>query len=221
MEKAYFTRTDKPSVQVPCLFNPKELTVQKSNQFEEVEVPGLPSPIYRFVKGNARTITLNLFFDTFEEGIDVRTYTDQITGWDPGSMYSRLPEEKKGLMDVDSELHAPPVCLFIWGSFIFQCIIESVTKKFTLFLPEGIPVRATLTVALKESREGEILSREIDVHSADLTKKWKVTQGDSLWSIAAVEYRDPSEWRLIADANEINNPRILEPGQQLLIPVKD
>ena len=60
---------------------------------------------------------------------------------------------KEGLMDIDSDLHAPPVCIFIWGTFIFQCIIERVTKKFTMFLPEGIPVRATLNVTLKEYRE--------------------------------------------------------------------
>ncbi|HEC98656.1 MAG TPA: LysM peptidoglycan-binding domain-containing protein [Nitrospirae bacterium] len=221
MEKAYLTRKDNPSVKVSFLFNPKEFTVEKSNQFAEVQIPGLPSSIFQFVRGNARSVTMDLFFDSYEEGDDVRKYTDQITGWDAGSMFSKLPKEKKGLMDIDSDLHAPPICIFIWGTFIFQCIIERVTKRFTMFLPEGVPVRATLSVTLKEYREVEVQVKEVALQSADLSKRWVVKQGDSLWSIAAREYGNPNDWRLIAEANKIDNPRILNPGQELVIPLKE
>jgi hypothetical protein len=164
---------------------------------------------------------MDLFFDTYEQGSDVRAFTDRITGWDAGSMFSRLPGPAKGLMDIDSDLHAPPVCLFIWGAFIFQCIIERVSKRFTMFLPEGIPVRATLSVALKEYREVDVQVKELSLQSADLTKRWVVTQGDSLWSIAAKEYGNAGDWRLIAEANKIDNPRTLTPGEELVIPLKE
>ena len=221
LEKGYLTRKDDPSVRVTFLFNPKEFSVEKSNQYAEVNIPGLSSPVFQFVRGNARSVTMDLFFDTYEEGTDVRIFTDRITGWDAGSMASCLPGSAKGLMDIDSELHAPPVCLFIWGAFVFQCIIERVSKRFTLFLPEGIPVRATLSVTLKEYREVDIQVKELDLHSPDLTKRWTVKQGDSLWSIAAREYGDPADWILIADANGIDNPRTIAPGLELVIPVKE
>ncbi len=219
--KAFLTRKDNPLLVVPFLFNPKELSVEKSNQFAEVNIPGLASPVFQFVRGNARTVTLDLFFDTYEEGIDVRIFTDRITGWDAGSMFSNIPGVTKGLMDIDSDLHAPPVCLFVWGAFVFQCIIERVSKRFTMFLPEGIPVRATLNVTLKEYREVDIQIREIDLHSSDITKKYIVKSGDSLWSIAAQEYGDPSEWRLIAYANKIENPILLPAGKEIIIPAKE
>lgn len=220
VEKAYLTRKDNTSVRVKCLFNPKELSVEKSNQYAEVNIPGLSSPILQFVKGNARSVTLDLFFDTYEEGRDVRLSTDLITGWDAGSMQSRL-SPTKGLMDIDSDLHAPPVCIFTWGDFSFQCIIEKVSKKFTMFHPDGFPVRATLNVTLKEYKEVDVQVKEISLQSADLTKRWIVTLGDSLWSIAFKEYGDPGDWRLIANANNIDNPRILNPGQGLIIPAKE
>jgi nucleoid-associated protein YgaU len=218
--KAFFTRKDNPALVVPCLFNPEQFSVEKANQFAEVSIPGLSSPLYQFVRGNARTVSLELFFDTYEKKTDVRLFTDRITGWDAGSMLSRLPGAVRGLMDIDSELHAPPVCLFVWGAFVFQCIIERVSKKFTLFLPQGIPVRATLTVSLKEYKETGVMVKELDLHSADLTKSWTVKQGEDLWSIAAKEYGDPADWRLIAEENNIDNPRNLQPGQRLVIPVK-
>jgi nucleoid-associated protein YgaU len=219
--KAFLTRKDNPALIVPCLFNPKELSVEKSNQFAEVNIPGLSSPIFQFVRGNARSVTMDLFFDTYEEGTDVRIFTDRITGWDAGSMFSGLPGSAKGLMDIDSELHAPPVCLFIWGAFVFQCILERASKRFTMFLPEGIPVRATLSVTLKEYREVDIQVRELGLHSPDVTKRWTVKQGDSLWSIAVKEFGDTADWRLIAEANGIDNPRTIMPGTELVIPVKE
>lgn len=219
--KAFLTRKDNPALVVPCLFNPKEFSVEKSNQFAEVNIPGLSAPVLQFVRGNARSVSMDLFFDTYEEGTDVRLFTDRITGWDAGSMFSNLPGAAKGLMDIDSELHAPPVCLFIWGAFLFQCIIERVSKRFTMFLPEGIPVRATLSVTLKEYREVDIQVKELDLHSPDVTKRWIVKQGESLWSIAVSEFGDPEDWRLIADANDIDNPRVIEPGTDLVIPVKE
>jgi nucleoid-associated protein YgaU len=219
--KAFLTRKDNPLMIVPCMFNPKELSIEKSNQYAEVNIPGLSSPIFQFVRGNARSVSIELFFDTYEEGLDVRIYTDRITGWDAGSMYSKLPGIAKGLMDIDSDLHAPPVCIFVWGTFLFQCIIERVSKRFTMFLPEGIPVRATLSLTLKEYRDVDIQIKEIDFHSADITKRHVVKEGDSLWSISAKEYGDPADWRLIAEENKIDNPRILKPGQELVIPVKE
>ncbi len=212
MKKAYLERTDKDD-KIPFLFNPKEFSVEKSNQFAEVNIPGLSSPILQFVRGNARTITMDLFFDTYEEGTDVRVHTDKITGWEAG--------EEKGLMDIDSDLHAPPVCLFRWGSFQFKCIIERVSKRFTMFLPDGKPVRATLNVTLKEYTDAEEQIRRIAAQSSDLTKRWTVIHGDSLWSIASREYGNPGDWRLIAKENGIDNPRLLNPGQVLVIPRKE
>lgn len=195
------------------------MSIEKGNQFAEVNIPGLSSPLLQFVRGNARSVTMDLFFDTYEEGEDVRNYTDLITGWDAGSILSQLP--KKGLMDIDSNLHAPPICIFNWGKFNFQCIIERVTKKFTMFHPDGFPVRATLSVTLKEYKEVDVQVKEISPQSADLTKRRVVIQGDSLWFIAFKEYGDARDWRPIANANNIDNPRILNPGQELIVPAKE
>lgn len=223
VERAYLTRKDRKddaSARVECLFNPKELSIEKGNHFSEVNIPGLSSPLLQFVRGNARSVTVDLFFDTYEKGEDVRKHTDRITGWDAGSMLSQLSPQK-GLMDIDSNLHAPPICIFTWGKFSFQCIIERVTKKFTMFHPNGFPVRATLSVTLKEYKEVDVQVKEISPQSADLTKRRKVIQGDSLWFIAFKEYGDPGDWRPIANANNIDNPRVLNSGQELIIPAKE
>ncbi len=216
LKKAYFARLDnKKEPCVECLFNPKELNVETSNKYAEVNIPGLQSPIFQYVRGNSRSLTMDLFFDTYTTGEDVRTYTDVITGWNVGS-----PQKQKGFMDIDSKLHAPPVCLFMWGEFVFECIIERVRKQFTMFFSDGRPARATLNVTLKEYIKVEVQVKNIKFESSDLTKKRTIKEGDTLLLLAQSEYGDPKEWRLIADANNLDNTRTLIPGQEIFLPPK-
>lgn len=216
-----YSKADK-DLRIDFTFNPKEFTVDKSNQYKEQKIPGLPASILQFVKGDNRTLSMDLFFDTYEERIDVRTYTDIITGWDAGAIQSKLSSHQgKGLMDLTSKSHDPPICIFEWGRFTFECVIEKATKQFTLFLDDGTPVRATVKITLKEYRPVELYVKEAAKESADLTKRRVVIQGDSLWAISASEYGKSSDWRLIAEANKIDNPRILEPGTELILPLKE
>jgi len=187
---------------IPVCFNPADYSLDKSNQYQDTSIPGLQSPVTQFVSGGAQTLTLELFFDTYEKQKDVREYTKKIDS----------------LVNIDPDIHAPPVCKFVWGGLEFKAVVEKVTKKFTMFLSDGIPVRATLNLTFKEYKTVEEQLQEIKKQSSDRTKLWTVREGDSLWSIAAVEYGDQGEWRYIAKANEIVNPRILPPGTLLEIP---
>jgi nucleoid-associated protein YgaU len=87
-----------------------------------------------------------------------------------------------------------------------------------MFLSIGIPVRATLTVTFKEYITPEQQILENPLQSADHTKKHLVMERETLSSIAAQEYGDPKQWRPIAKANNIDNPKVLETGQLLTIP---
>lgn len=187
---------------VKVLFNPSEYSIEKSNQFQSTVITGISTPIQHFISGNARTLTMDLFFDTYESGEDVRIYTGQLTS----------------LLDINSELHAPPICLFTWGGLEFKALLERASQKFTMFLDTGIPVRAVMNVTFREYKSITEQFQEIPRHSSDRTKYRVVKQGDSLFLIAHREYGDPGLWRSIAIANGIHNPRILEEGMEIVVP---
>ncbi len=187
---------------VEVLFNPAEYSIEKSNQFASTSLPGLQAPITHFVSGNAQTLTMDLFFDSYEEGEDVRNYTGRLTA----------------LLDIDKDLHAPPVCKFVWGKLEFKAVFERVTQRYTMFLDSGVPVRATLNVTFKEYKTITEQLQNPPRQSADRTKHRVLKQGDSLWLIADREYGDPGLWRKIAEANNIDNPRILETGKEIIVP---
>ena len=187
---------------IDVLFNPNLYTVAKGNSIAEAAIPGLEAPILQYVSGNTRTLAMDLFFDTYEEQVDVTIYTDQIYG----------------LLKIDPDTHVPPICVILWGGFWFRGVMDNVSGKFSLFFPNGTPARATLTVTFKEYIDVDVLVQENPTQSANHRKTRMVKAGDRLTTIAFEEYGDAAKWRPIADANGIENPRNLEVGKRLTIP---
>jgi hypothetical protein len=187
------------------LFNPSEYVIEGGNQFAWQKIPGLNAPLAQFITGEASTLTMDLFFDTYEGRSDVRTHTAKIYG----------------LMDVDKDLHAPPVCKFVWGSLEFKGVVDKVTQRFTMFLDSGIPVRAVLSVHFRAWQTVTEQLQSIPRQSSDRTKQKILKQGEHLWMLANQEYEDPGRWKEIARANQIDNPRLLETGRPLVIPPLD
>ena len=54
--------------------------------------------------------------------------------------------------------------------------------------------------------------------SADKSKRRVIVGRDSLWAIAAREYNDPNEWLRIAQANDLDDPRSVQPGDWVELP---
>ena len=187
---------------IDVLFNPNAYSVEKTNQIAEAPVPGLQAPILQYVRGNTRSLSMELYFDTYEEQIDVRDHTDKIYG----------------LLEIDPETHVPPICRVSWGGFSFRGVVDHVSGSFSLFLSDGTPVRANLNVTFKEFIEVEVLVRENPTQSADHRKTRLVRRGDRLPGIAWEEYADASRWRPIAEANGIDDPKNLTVGTRLVIP---
>ena len=199
--KATIVRRDNHA-RIPVLFNPTQYTLDKAAVINETPQAHGDTPPLSYARGIPRTLSMELFCDTYVEHVDVRLFT------------ARIYE----LVHVNGDLHAAPPVDFVWGAFVFPAYVERVSGRFTLFLADGTPVRATLNVSFKEYREPDEAARSPALSSADHTKTRVVRRGDTLPSIAATEYGDARAWRPIADANRIENPRRLEPARVLLIP---
>ena len=81
-----------------------------------------------------------------------------------------------------------------------------------------MPARVTLSVSFKEYRT---LRQQIDDprrESADKSRRRVVVGSEALWFIAAREYDDANEWVRIAEANDLDDPRDIRPGDWLLLP---
>jgi nucleoid-associated protein YgaU len=180
--------------EIPVLFYPSQYTQEKSVNYP-VEKAQVGHRI-QFVGSDPETLSMNLFFDTYESGEDVRAHTKKITNLMEGN--------------------PPPVLKVVWGELNFTCVLEHVSKSFTMFRADGVPVRATLDVRFKEYSDESTTTA--NTTSGSTTKVQTAKSGDNLSSIANDAYGDPSKWRDIADENNISNPRVLNSGQEITVP---
>jgi nucleoid-associated protein YgaU len=202
---------------IKARFNPERYTLNKAVQIAEIAIPGLDSPVQQFVRGQTEKVSFELFFDTTEFGTvdgvkDVRELT--------GEVYK--------LLKVTKETHAPPRCVLLWGEagklFSFGtsvspwCLLESVNEEFTLFSPTGVPLRAKLNVTFREAWTIDEQLRETPRHSGDHSKARTLGPGQTLTHLAWQEYRDAGKWRPIAEANDLDDPLAVVPGQVLKVP---
>ena len=200
-EKAFIKPERGP--EIPVRFNPTQYSLDQGNQNAEVGVAGLGGPILQYVRGTGSTLSMELFFDTYEEQLDVRAYTDQVYG----------------LLEVDPGLRRPRSFEFVWGKQrIRRWVLERVGGRFTMFLADGTPVRATLSVTFKEFTDIRAEVTALAVQAVEHARSYVVKRGDTLSGIAAAQYGDAGKWRGIAAANRITNPRTLQPGTRLSLP---
>jgi nucleoid-associated protein YgaU len=238
LQKARFKNLD-TGKELAVQFNPTELTFSKSAQFAEIAIPGLDAPIQQFIRGGTETMTVELFFDSTDSGMGkgAKSVTEDGSAFPVIDPYCGT-EEFYQLVKQNPKTHASPRCRFIWGAksdipfinvlvdavqttssnapFWFNCVVESIDRKFLLFSPEGIPLRARLSVKLREYQTLEQMIAKLQ--TADHTKVRILKQRQRLDQIAEQEYDTPTEWRRIAEANDLDDPRRVPPGTSLVVP---
>lgn len=195
---------------IECQFNPTDYTITKTNEWATDSERGEDQPKLDFQGGDAKTLTLKLFFDTSLEGYDVRDETDKLL---------KLMEVHKKLTDKQSGKGRPPMVICQWGEErLFKAVIKEVSQQFTLFRDNGTPVRANVTVNFCQAQaENRWLPQNPTTSGNYGHKRWVVKEGDTIDSIAFSEYDDSAMWRYIADINGLKNPGKLKPGQILVI----
>ena len=194
--------------EIKVQFNPSEYNLSRSTSYAEKKILGMDNPFTQYIAGESESLKITLMFDTYvpprqgredESGSDVRIQTEKIAK----------------LMALDPKKHRPPKVTFRYGSLIFSGVITELNQTFTMFLANGMPVRAKLEVTFRSIGAEKT---HIPLESPDRTKCRTLHEGQSLWGLAYEEYGDPEKWKEIARENEITNPLRVKPGQTLKLP---
>jgi|SRR5882672_4613770 len=210
MNKLKITNLDN-SQSFEVLFNPTEYTFEDASKWED-QKGNRRRPELQYTGGDRKRLSMELFYDTYEQKEDVRLYTGKLSKLlavttDDGNVGTRPPKLELSWGIANKDLGFP-----------FKCVLESLKQQFTLFDSNGTPVRAKVSVAFKEFELPKEEQQKEPRRGSYPEQTYTVREGETLSSIAAGLWKDPLKWRLLAEANKIRNPRILKAGQSLLVP---
>jgi hypothetical protein len=214
VEKAYLveienyttdvSQKEEGSNKVEVQFNPETLQLTHTNQNSGGDQPNGSSA--QNVGNLTSKLSLELLFDTTENGDDVRRQTEKVA-------YFLMPKEDAN--------RTPPRTRFQWGSFIFEGIIDSLRETLDYFSEEGVPMRATLSLEIQSDNivflidklqgSGQGAGGE---GSGVTTPLQTARPGDSVQALAGRAGRS-ADWKKIAEANNIDDPLRLPVGALL------
>lgn len=226
-------------------FNPEKLKLSKRASWQTEQSTTSNIGTTTFSGGDPASLSVELFFDvTNTTDGDVRTYTGKLmdlvklgseskTETAPTKKNDKKTQEAidklkkqweaEGLLNIvvsGGQISAsvpipPPWAKFVWGNFSFVGVVESVDVTYTMFRPDGKPVRATASLKMKEMEDNSMYPPQNPTSRSIARRVWVVQEGQTLDWIAYKEYGNPAEWRRIALKNNLDDPLDIRPGQVL------
>ncbi|NJN81889.1 MAG: hypothetical protein HC802_06130 [Caldilineaceae bacterium] len=189
-------------------YNPSSIPAEFGNDIYLKTSVGENVPQVSFAGGKGQKFSIKLLFDSWAKKsafgtlMPVTSYYEDLKNWS---------QTKQG------ENNAPHL-LVQWGSsFQFIGLIETISEDFTLFKPDGTPLRAEVKVCFRQTHltngKGKLLPTNPTSRSY-ARKTWIVEYGQRLDWIAHQEYGDSAAWRTL-QSQRTRHPQAIYPGQIL------
>jgi nucleoid-associated protein YgaU len=203
---------------IPCLFNPKDYTVTKTNAWDAKATPGATAAQPQYGGGQPYEMQLSLLFDASLMG-DGASVADACKAL---FLMMEASEGEGAGNGGAKNTRRPPKVTFVWGRFIsFASFAKSLTVQYQHFAPDGQPLRADVKLSLLQADAGPPKGQNPTTRSDDQFGTHMVRDGDTLAAIAYEAYGDATQWRRIAAANGVDNPMVLPRGGSLALPRLD
>lgn len=192
-------------------FNPNKLGLTKSTEWRRKPARmAKESSMPEFVGSGPRSLSLEVFLDATEK------HDDSVEKKVEALMKACVPTPRS----LARKKPASPWVRFEWGTArttSFDGVLSSFSVDYSLFDVDGKPLRATCSLSIEEA--GTDAPRQNPTSGAENARRThRVVAGDSLAQLAWREYGDATAWRVIAEANGIDDPLVLVPGSELLVP---
>ncbi len=192
-------------------FNPATLALSKRTEWRRTpsRMAG-QSALPEFVGSGPRSLSLDVFLDaTAAHDNSVEKAVRQL-------MTACVPTRAS----LARKKPASPWVRFDWGTSkttSFDGVLSDLSVSYTLFDVDGTPLRATCSLSIEEASV-DPPGQNPTSGAREARSTHRVVAGDSLPLLAWREYGDPTAWRTIAEANDIDDPMVLTPGTELVVP---
>lgn len=213
-------------------FNPASLKVAYSNNLEgDKEQQG--GQQRQYIGKQSTELAVELVFDTTDASVDT---VDRI---DWGNDAARTRARQGGTSDVDvrcftaeivafmqpiagddpaaKDKKAPYRVRFSWGSFLFEGVLKSLQETLELFSADGVPLRATLALALSEDKL-EFQQGQARSQAGQSGPLGTPSSGSTAAGFAVSAGLDPLAGKLVASINGLDDVRSLSGSAALQLP---
>lgn len=188
------------------MFNPTSYGQKYDVEYEDASGKGSSGSSQKFSRIKPKEYTFDFIIDGTGVSAEQKE-VDQV-----------IKDFLKVTTEILSDTHRPPYLKVSWGSLISDCILKSANITYTLFKPDGYPLRAKINATFSENIDDKKRTAQEGKNSPDLTHLRQVQEGDTLPLMSYRIYGDPSYYLKVARFNNLKNFRDLEIGRSIYFP---
>ncbi len=191
-----------------AMINPPGYGHEFGIRYTEDETPGLPNQERKYIASKTEKLNLK---ELLLDG----------TGAVPGRVIpvkTQVATLSNTVYKYVGTKHEAPVVQVVWGGLIFYGRVESLKFDYTMFKPNGDPLRAKVSMALVQYSTPPEITKKAKASSPDLTHLVTVCAGDTLPLLCERIYRNSAYYLEVARINGLTAFRQLEPGTSLRFP---
>ena len=190
--------------------NPEQYAQKFQVKYDGKVAPGATGVASPFKSSAPEELRLDFTFDG----------TDTIYGYvhKGKTVTVQIQEFKDVVYVLDGEIHQPRFLKVFGTNINFPCILSDLQITYTLFKPDGTPLRAKISATFMNFKEVHRRVSEENKNSPDLTHIRPVNDGDKLALMAFRIYKDTKYYLEVAKVNGLTNFRQLRTGQDVIFP---
>jgi len=179
------------------------------NYTTENQASGSAGETIKFVNVASETLSFKLVFDA----------TGVLSATNPCSdVNDRINKLKAVIYNYNGKIHSPNYLQISWGPMLFKCRLTSMDVEYTLFKPDGSPLRAKMDLGFKGFIDPVTRGLAQQKQSADLTHLRQVVAGDTLPLLCYRVYGSSAYYIEVAKYNQLISFRDIKPGDILVFP---
>lgn len=214
IEKYNSIKRDNKTEEYTVLLNPASYNQKYEIIYEENKAKGSASDPQKFGRIKPHIYEFEFIFD----GTGVAPGRSRTNKFDNQFVSKEINRFLKLTGKIDGEIHRPAFLKIVWGSLRVDCILKSVDISYSLFHPNGYPLRAKVKAQFAESIDHALQAAENRQSSPDLTHQRMVKENDTLPMMTFKIYGDAGYYVKVAEYNKLVNFRKLKVGSQLAFP---
>jgi hypothetical protein len=191
------------------MINPDSLKWQRIIEYNEQQSPDSSAASQKYKSTPSEKLNFDIVIDC--TGIVDSDRTD-------------MPTEMKALKQIvysyNGDIHRPNFVKIQWGKdIIFKGVLTSFDTSYTLFKPNGSPLRAKISLAFDNYISPSTVAKMEDKHSPDVTHLVNVVQGMTLPQMCRSVWNDDAYYVQVARYNKLNKFRHLKVDKLIFPPI--
>jgi hypothetical protein len=190
------------------MMNPDSINWQRKIDYNDQQVPDSSTASQKYKSTPCEKITFSFVIDC-----------TGVVDPDRTNLATEINNLENIIFTYNGKIHRPNFVVLQWGkSLTFKGVLKSFDTNYTLFRPDGSPVRAKISLSFEQFISTTNVAKLENQQSPDISHYVNIKQGEHLPQLCQQIWGNPFKYIDVAKFNNLNKFRHIPRETSLIFP---